>query len=214
MYLIDLTHDLISGDLVLDGEQKPQLEQISTIPSKGYAVTFISIHSHTGTHIDAPAHMLENAKSLTSFPVSKFYGKGLMIPCQKFAHQEIPLEYLKQFENRIAEVEFIILHTGWDQKWNTPEYFKNFPVLSEEAASWLSRFGLKGIGIDAISIDHIDSQTMTIHKILLSKEVLIIENLTKLETLKDRSFNFQCMPIKFKDIDGSPVRAVAHLNEA
>jgi arylformamidase len=214
MSIIDLSHNLISGDLVLDGEQNPKLEEISNIKAKGYAVTLISIHSHTGTHIDAPSHMIEGAKTLTSFPISKYYGQGMMIQCKEFANKEIPLSYLQQFEESISKAEFIILNTGWDQKWNTLEYFKNFPVLSEESASWLSRFNLKGIGIDSISIDHIDSQTTPIHKILLSNEILIIENLTNLNELTNKSFNFQCMPIKFKDIEGSPVRAVAHINEA
>ena len=214
MSIIDLSHNLISGDLVLDGEQKPDLKEISSIQTKGYAVTFISIHSHTGTHIDAPCHMIENAKTLTSFTISKFYGRGLMIQCKEFANKEIPLSYLQQFEDSISKVDFLILNTGWDQKWNTLEYFKDFPVLSEESALWLSCFKLKGIGIDAISIDHIDSQTMTIHKILLSNEILIIENLTKLDELTNQSFKFQCMPIKFKNIDGSPVRAAAYLDEA
>ena len=213
MQIIDLSHSLKLGDLVIEGMMKPELKSIANIKENGYAMTSISIHSHTGTHIDAPAHIIEGTKKLDAFPISKFHGKGIHIPCQEFANKEIPINYLKDFESSIKNTDFIILHSGWSKKWNTAAYYDHFPVLSEEAAHWLTKFHLKGIGADMISMDPIQSQALPVHHLLLGNEILIIENLANLDALEPTtSFTFQCFPIKFDKIDGSPVRALAFVD--
>lgn len=208
MTIIDLSHEIASGDLGLSGET-PQLINVKGINTDGYAMTRISMHSHTGTHIDAPSHMIAGAKSLTDFPLSKFQGRAMVVNCKQYIKQEIPLSYLKNFKDSLNDSEFIILNSGWYKKWNTPGYFDHYPVLSEEAALWLTNFKLKGIGLDMISIDPIQSQTVPIHKIMLSQEILIIENLNNLDAVASNSFIFQSFPIKYSGIDGSQVRAVA-----
>ncbi len=101
--------------------------------------------------------------------------------------------------------------TGWSQYWGTEQYFSDYPVLSLEAADWLSRFGLRGFGLDTISADEADSQDFPVHKAFLRNDMIIIENLTNLEKLPCSRFLFSCFPLNFEDADGSPVRAVAFI---
>ena len=209
MPIIDLSHTIISGDLVFEGMKRPELKSLRNVKENGFAITSIEMHSHNGTHIDAPSHMIDQAKTLTDFPISKFHGKAIQIPCHEFANQEIPLIYLLKYQAKIQQVEFVIFNSGWYKKWNTTAYFDHFPVLSQESAIWLSNFNLKGIGLDIISIDHIKSETVPVHLTFLNKEILIIENLTNLDFIGTDAFTFQCFPIKFDQIDGSPIRAVA-----
>jgi kynurenine formamidase len=70
-------------------------------------------------------------------------------------------------------------------------------------------YNLKGIGIDAISVDSIDSKKMENHQAILANEIFIIENLTNLCKLTSEYFLFTCFPIKFQNSDGSPIRAIA-----
>ncbi len=212
MPIIDLTHSIKSGDLVFEGMKNPELRILRSVEKDGFAITEFTLHSHNGTHIDAPSHMLANTKTLTDFSVDQFSGSGIKIPCQQFVNEEISLSYLKGFEEEIKKSEFIIFHSDWSKKWNTLEYYDHFPVLSEEAAHWLAQFKLKGIAFDAVSVDHIKSQTVPIHLILMSKGFLIIENLTNLDALGSDPFIFQCLPLKFDKIDGSPIRAVAFVD--
>ena len=76
----------------------------------------------------------------------------------------------------------------------------------------LSEFSLKGIGIDAISIDSIKSTAFAVHKILLAKNILIIENLTNLDSIGTEFFILSVLPLKSQEADGSPVRAVGMEN--
>jgi arylformamidase len=215
--IIDLTQFLNDKITVYPDTAPPSFEVTNTVEKDGYSEHRILMLSHTGTHIDAPCHILHKAKSLDHFPMDKFIGKAIVIPCQ--GKSEISREYLLTFESKIAEVDFVLFFTGWQYRWNTKSYFADCPIPTREAAIWLTRFKLKGIGFDAFSVDKITSastvteETMPNHHIFLGKEILLIENLTNLDKLSDRVFSFQCFPLKVENADGSPVRAIAMVDE-
>jgi arylformamidase len=215
--VIDLTQLLNEKIMVYPDTAAPTFEVTNTIEKDGFTELKMTMASHTGTHIDAPCHILQNARSLSQFPVDQYIGKASVIPCQ--GKNEISMEYLQSFENRITEVDFVLFLTGWQNRWNTRGYFDDSPTLTREAALWLTRFKLKGVGVDAFSLDKINSaltvneENLPIHYILLGKEILLIENLTNLDKLPDSIFSFQCLPLKVENADGSPVRAIAIINE-
>ena len=198
-----------------DGANFHILNFSHTVEKNGFTEITMSMVSHTGTHIDAHCHLLEGARSLDQFPMEKFSGKALVIPCPDKI--EISFEYLLKFEETIRKVDFILFFTGWQNKWNTPEYFMDCPVPTREAAIWLSAFNLKGIGVDALSHDKIgtaavvNEENLPNHHIFLRKEILLIENLTNLDKIPDGIFSFQCFPLKIENADCSPIRALAIL---
>jgi len=63
--------------------------------------------------------------------------------------------------------------------------------------------------MDMISIDPPDTETYPVHRIFMEKNTLIIENLANLEEVAGRDFLFCCLPLKLREADGAPVRAVA-----
>ena len=83
----------------------------------------------------------------------------------------------------------------------------------------MTQFPLKGVGFDAFSVDKVVSaekvtpETLPNHHILLAKEILLIENLTNLSLLPKDVFSFQCLPMKIENADGSPIRAIAIIEE-
>lgn len=215
--LIDLSHVLNENISVYPDTVGPKFEVLNTVEKSGFAELKMTMVLHSGTHIDAPCHILKNTKSLDQFPVDKFIGRAIVIPCQ--GKKEIDLKYLQTFEDKIAHIDFILFFTGWQYKWNTKDYFENNPIPTIEAAKWLAKFRLKGIGIDAFSVDeiipaqNIISDPLPNHHILLGKEILLIENLTNLDKLPDNDFSFQCLPLNVENADGSPIRAIAMVNE-
>jgi arylformamidase len=205
--VIDLTHLINENITVFPGTPAPKITQLSTIENNGYAELMLTMCTHTGTHIDAPSHMVKGAKSLDQLPPHKFTGRAIAIPCHN--RESIDLHYLKTFERRIPEVRFILFHTGWQEKWKTKAYFEGYPTLTEDAASWLTSFNLHGIGFDTISADKVSAIDEPNHHILFKKEMLIIENLTNMDKLPDSIFNLVCLPLNIEHADGSPVRAMA-----
>jgi arylformamidase len=215
--IIDLTQLLNEKITVYPDTAPPTFNVTSTVDKDGYREHQISMLSHSGTHVDAPSHILQHGRSLDQFPLDKFIGRAVVIDC--WGRNEISLEYLLTFESKIAMVDFVFFHTGWQDRWNTSAYFVDCPIPTIEAARWLASFKLKCVGVDAFSLDKITSATTVAeeslpnHHVLLGKEILLIENLTNLDKLPDSPFTFQCFPLRIEWADGSPIRAVAILDE-
>lgn len=210
----DLTH-LIDSDMpVFPGTEHPIFERANTLDKDGFREAKITMYSHTGTHVDAPAHMLSDGRFLDNLEIEHFIGNATILDYSEEKIKLINLDRLKPYEEKIKNVEFVIIKTGWSKYWGDSKYYEGFPSLSEESAKWLSGFDLKGIGIDAISIDDIKSSTFAVHKILLQKEIIIIENLSNLDSISEKYFILSIMPLKNKDSDGSPVRAIAIENKS
>ncbi len=203
MKFIDLSHTIDEKGSVYPGNPAPKLIRIATHNTNGYAELHLTLTTHTGTHIDAPFHMLEDGAKITDLPPESFYGKAYCISTDS---QAFTLESLKDVP--FGEIDFLLLRTGIDKNWGTDDYFSTYPVLTQEAARFVAGKGLKGVGIDAISIDEIDSTSFDIHKILLSQGMIIIENLTNLRQVCGEIFTLSVFPLKIKDADGSPVRAI------
>jgi kynurenine formamidase len=192
---------------VYPGTEPPEFIAACTKVKDGFVEKKISLYSHTGTHMDAPAHILPGAKTLDEFPVSHFFGQAAVLGVT--TERTITKTSLEQFVPLIRKSEFVLLYTEWSKFWGTDTYFSDFPVLTAEAAHWLSNFDLKGIGVDTISVDKVGTTDYTNHKIFLEKEIIIIENLTNLRNLSGTLADLYCFPLLFSEADGSPVRAVA-----
>jgi len=209
MKLIDLTHVVKPGMTVFPGTEAPVFEVGSSIDKDGFEEKKITMFSHTGTHMDAPAHIIAGARRLDEFPIGKFSGQACVVDVDSNDAVKIDVEVLESRGEAILESDFVILRSGWSQLWDSDEYFRNFPVLSPEAAQWLVEANIKGVGLDMISVDECDSTDFAVHNILLGADLVIIENLTNLELLPDSVFSFYCFPLRIDQADGSPVRAVA-----
>ena len=116
-------------------------------------------------------------------------------------------------DEAIHSADFILLYTGWENRWGTESFLEDtFPVPDEEAAHYLVSCGLKGVGTDALSIDRLVGP-QTVHTVLMKADAVILENLC-LEKVRDRKdFLFFALPMKFQNADGAPIRAFAELRE-
>ena len=207
--VIDLTHTITENMPVFPGTERPRLEAANTYEKSGFKETLITMFSHTGTHMDAPAHIFKGRTSLDSFGAEQFVGYGLVIDCLDLKEGDrITMDRINAVKEKADKAEFIIFNTGWDKKWDKPEYFGDYPCITEEIARYLIDTKKKGVGLDTIGIDPISS--LEIHKTLLKDtDIVIIENLTNLDKIGNDLFTFAALPLKFTDSDGAPVRAIA-----
>jgi kynurenine formamidase len=208
--VLDLTHTLAEGMPAYPGTEPPTLQPANTVAKDGFAEKLLTMYSHTGTHIDAPAHMLAEGATLDRMEVGRFVGPACVLDAT--GRDLIERAFLETHRDLLEGCEFVLFHTGWSRLWGREAYFEGFPVLAPEAAQWLADRGLKGIGFDAISVDPVGSADFPNHMILFRKGILSIENLTGLEPLIGLRFLFSCLPLKIEAADGSPVRAVALLD--
>jgi kynurenine formamidase len=188
-------------------------------------VDVLTLGSHTGTHIDAPYHFIKDGKKIDELPVQRFVGDGVLVDVSAKSDRElIEPGDVEPYENEIAEGDFVILKTGRDKYFGTSKYYFH-PYLSPEGARLLLKMGVSLVGIDALNVDptYHDSQDSDpsaialpdeetygypVHDILLGNDILIVENLCNLDKIKPVKGVYSFLPLKLKDSDGSPIRAV------
>ena len=208
MKIIDLTHTIEARMPVYPHTVPPRIEPALSLEQDGYRETSLNVWSHTGTHIDAPSHLLAAGASLDQLPIQQFFGLALKLEVSGFAGREIPLDFVQAFADKLKTCEFLVLHSGWEQKWGEDGYFHGYPTLSREAAEYLAGFSLQGLGLDMISADAPGRDDLPIHRALLSQGMIIVENLCGLDQVLGDLFLLCVLPLKYADADGSPIRAV------
>ncbi len=175
----------------------------------GFVSHLASLPLHSGTHVDAPAHVLAGGALLADLPLSRFAGPGAVLDVRgraglavTAADIEPRLDWL-----RAQAAAFALVCTGDAARWGEPGYYAEGAHLTPEAALLLAGQGLSGVGLDAASADPAGSRRLPAHRALLGAGLVIVENLRGLELLPASGFEFLCLPVL--GADGSPVRAAA-----
>jgi arylformamidase len=205
---IDLSQPLENGMTYFPGDPEPRIVPAETTPP--WRVTQIHIVTHTGTHIDAASHFVPRGRTISDYPLERFILPGRVVPLTGRDDDELIgpdalADSLTDFPTRGA----LLLHLGWDRYWKTERYLRH-PYLSPGAAQLLVDRGVSLIGIDALNVDSTVQESDHAHAVLLGNDVLIVENLTRLDQLAP-GVSYQCsfLPLALFRLDGSPVRAVA-----
>lgn len=209
---IDLTLTISSDLPSFPGSPKPQFISWSKIKTEGYNLELLFFSSHTGTHIDAPFHFVENGLKIHQIHPNRLIRKAILIKLKKTSNQLITKKDLLLFEKvngQIPNESTIIFETGWQENLQQSFYFEKNPGLSISAAKYLITKKTNLVGIDSPSIDGGSESKFPIHHLFSKNNILIVENLTNLDKINSNSFELIVLPLKLKDATGSPVRAIA-----
>ncbi|MGE4553798.1 MAG: cyclase family protein [Desulfovibrionaceae bacterium] len=237
--LVDLSHPVAPGMPVYPGDPAVAFDPALGLAADGCRVLRLTLGTHTGTHLDAPAHLLETGATLDALGPARLAGPGLVLDLSGPSPSgpapsgsaaigpaasgpvAIGLDRLLPLAGRLPWGGWLLLRTGWAARWGEADYFTAHPGLTAEAAAWLARkagvAGLVGVGVDAPSVDLPPGEGrsgLPAHAALLGDRVLIAENLRGLELLPESGFTFLCLPPALAGADGAPARAVALIPEA
>ena len=190
---------------VYPGDPKSTLEQVAHIEKDTYNDHKITTVMHVGTHMDAPLHMIENGKRMDEISPERFFGRGVLIDVRE--KMDIDITVLEGIE--IEKGSVVLLYTGFGSKYRTDDYFKDYPELKEDFANKMVELEVKMVGMDMLGPDY-DKPWLT-HKILLGKDITILENLTNLNQLLNvEEFEVIALPAKLQ-ADAAPVRVIAKI---
>ncbi len=213
---IDLSHTIANGVVTYKGLPAPVIcDYLSREASRAnyaegteFQIGRIDMVSNTGTYVDCPFHRLADGKDLSEMALSRLVDIPAVVVRAPYKHYtEIGVRH---FEELDVAGKAVLVHTGWSELWNTPEYQSEHPFLTREVAVFLREKKALLVGIDSHNID--DTRTRNsrpVHTELLSHEVLIAEHLRGLEELPDSGFTFSAVPPKIKGMGTFPVRAFA-----
>lgn len=185
--IFDISQEIFSSE-VYPGDPVPDRKTILSLeksaPDK-CNLTELVLGSHTGTHLDAPRHFIADGKDVEQMELDKCMGI-----CMVTALDEISRENVKQWKKQ--NVHRIL--------------FKNGKKFSTEEAKYLVDAGCVCVGVECSTVG-IAEQNEEVHKILLSNEIVIIEGL-RMEHVPEGEYFLSALPLKMKDLDGSPIRAI------
>lgn len=211
MKIIDLTLTISQSIPTFPDSPNPQFIPWSTLKNDGYNLELLFLSSHTGTHLDAPYHFVKNGAKIHQIRLDRLLGNCILIKMKKGKNQPITKNNLISFERKngnIPKHSSIIFHTEWQKNLNNDYYFTNNPGLSKSAARYLVSKEINLVGIDSPSIDLGTNHTFSVHKILAKNNILIVENISNLNKISSKQFEFVILPLKLQDATGSPVRAI------
>ncbi len=208
--IIDLTHCLFSGLFFYPGDPKVEFKQIQFTSGTGYNVNQIKLGTHSDTHLDSPYHINDKGEKVDEIKLSRCIGEAQVID---MSHKKEGLIEAKDFEpcNKLIKPgSRLLIRTGWDKMFGRKEFFSSrSPSLSVEAGKWLTRRRIWLLGLDIASPNLRNREDNSkLHRIFLEAGIVLVEALTNLEKLKGKVYLI-VLPLKLKNMDASPVRAVA-----
>ncbi|MDC0584645.1 cyclase family protein, partial [Bacteroidales bacterium] len=184
-----------------------------TIEKDGWNASTLELYSHAGTHMDAPYHFGVSNETIDEVNLNQCMGSAWVIDATSAGDKGlITLDYISEIIQSYEEGDFLIFCTGWSQYFmDTEKYRNDLPRISEELALWCVENKVGLIGVEPPSVADVNNkeELTNIHRILLGGNIVIVEGLTNLENLRGQKVNFMALPLKVKDGDGAPCRAVA-----
>ncbi len=190
MKIYDISQEL-TGCAVYPGDKAPEKELVSDM-TKGdlYNLTNISMCTHNGTHIDAPVHFIKDGNGVDDIPMEKFIG-----PCYVICHNgDFTAQHVKTLiEDNLGDFPKRILISG-------------NATVTADAAKALADNEIYLLGNESQTVGP-ELSPMEVHKILLAKDVVLLEGL-RLSGIKQGEYFLCAAPINIAGSDGAPCRAV------
>lgn len=213
--VVDLTHPIEEGMPTFHAHWHPdvEVERLGTIPDVGRESRRLGLGSHTGTHIDAPLHFIEEGTPIDEVPLDALVGPVRIVDLTHLGPGEaVTADMVDAFD----PAERTILRYGWEDRWSDPDdFYSGYPHLTVEGARRLVEAGVRLLGYDTPSPDDSrgpldgSGEDSPVHKLLLGSGVVLVEYLAHLAAIEPLDgWSICALPLKVRGSDGAPARVV------
>ena len=209
MKVFDLSLKISPTLKVFPGSPQPCFVPWTSFSRHGYDSEAIFMSTHTGTHMDAPSHFVPGRLTIDRVSPNRLVGDAMIVRIPKKANELVQASEIRGHD--IRKNDAVVIATGWEKQARARNYMSENPGLSASAARLLASKQVSVVAIDGPSIDAGTDSAFTAHKILLSRNILVVENLCNLHRITKKRFSLLIAPLKLKGATGSPVRALAVL---
>lgn len=205
MRLYDISVPLQSGGVVYPGNPEIRIDLTSDM-SKGASsnVSTLSFGSHSGTHVDAPLHMVHGGAPVDTLPLEVLVGPAFLVAVPDDV-MVVDAEMLRRAG--IEGHERVLVRTRNSRFVTQPGFVRDYTYIAPDAAEYLVECGVRLIGVDYYSIEQYHSGHHRTHLTLLGKGVVIVEGLD-LSAPPPGEYDLCCLPLRLAGVDGAPARAI------
>jgi arylformamidase len=204
MPLYEATLPIHEGMLTFPGDPQFSLRPVSKICSGDpYSLSLMSIPTHAGTHVDPPAHYLDNGGTVDQIPLSVLVGLGIVLDMRgvkTIGRRELEMSALGNHRRALFK-------TDNGPRLRESVFREDYVHVTLEGADFLIERGILLVGIDYLSIEKYDAPDASVHKKLLGAGVLIVEGLNLVD-IPAGPCKIYCLPLLLKGGDGAPARVL------
>jgi arylformamidase len=193
---------------VWPGDPLIRIEQVSSLSGDGKLnVSRLEMGTHTLTHVDAPRHIKDRGLTVDRLPLDLLIGPVVVVE-PRYEGTLVTATDLGELGIRRG-TERLLIKTRNSELWmgGPYEFETDYVSLSKDTGPWLISRGIKLLGVDYLSVDAFNSHKLEVHHTLLEKGVVILEGLN-LSQVPEGRYQLICLPLKVRDGDGAPARAV------
>jgi ribose 5-phosphate isomerase B len=199
--IYDITQTVRPGMLMWPGDQKVLFKQMEY---EGVSsLTQLDLSAHTGTHVDAPAHIISGGKGADQLDLEQM--TGLARVCHLPGVQSITRIILS--DTSLGDVSRLLLRTSNSALLETSSFNQDYVSLTEDAAEYIVEKGIRFLALDYLSVDEFHASIFPVHRVLMNAGVVIAEGVD-LSDVPAGDYEMLCMPLKLNNCDGAPARIV------
>jgi kynurenine formamidase len=224
--VVDLSHVISPRIPLWPGDPKVVFKVVATMKKDGYYLRSFTIGEHSATHMNAPNSFVSgNTEAITSYPPEQRVVPAVVIDARAQSAANADYQLTKQDvlnweakHGTIAPGSFVIMFTGWQDKWSDPKAFINqdakgnlhFPGFAGATTKWLvSARQIAGVGIDTHGVDPGSDTSYATNTEMANTHKIAIECMTNLDKLPAKGATLVLAPLQLQNGSGSPMDIVA-----
>jgi len=155
LQLIELSHMWGHGVPSYPGQDDVRMYRAVKHSQHGVLAWKINTDMHTGTHMNAPIHLIQKGADMAAIPPDRLFGNGVVLDIPKSSYETITADDLEKSGQEVRKGDVVAIVTGWHKKYSDSiEYYGESPGLSKDAAQWLAGKECRFVAIDTPQIDH------------------------------------------------------------
>lgn len=201
--IYDVTVPLAPGMLAYPGDPVFEIEPVHTVGETPFCLSRMVLTTHSGTHVDAPAHFLAGGATVDQLPLEILLGKARVVELS--TRERVDRADLEALD--LADDLRVLLKTRMSGQMLKAGYQEDHLYLTVDAAHYLAQAGLKLVGFDYLSIDRFGSADFPAHHALLEAGVVLVEGLD-LSEVEAGEYEMSCLPLRVGGGDAAPARVV------
>ncbi|MEK6536451.1 MAG: cyclase family protein [Actinomycetota bacterium] len=203
--IIDISVPIYTGMPFYPGDPGAEIEPAGQISDGAIAnLSLLKLGSHSGTHIDAPHHFVDDGKTVDRLSLEALVGPVRVLD---LTGVESSIDRGQLESSGLEGVARLLLKTSNSGLWSSADFSEDYVSLSGPAADYLVNLGIVLLGIDYLSIEQFKSEDYHVHHALLGAGVVVLEGID-LGQVEAGDYELVCLPLKIRGGDGAPARAI------
>jgi arylformamidase len=205
MRIIDISVPIRTGMVVYDGDPPVRvIPRDNDGDSNAFRVSDLALSTHTGTHVDAPAHLIAGGADIDALPFEVLMGPAHVIDATA-VEGDLTADVIASLAIP-PEARRLLFKTSNGRLWDEDLFNARFVAVTEDSARALVERGIALVGIDYLSIAPV-RDPVPAHRALLEAGVVVVEGLD-LRAVDPGRYTLICLPLRIERGDGAPARAV------